>query len=102
MTKSKYSKYIIAKPKLVRELADHDLTQISGFTFPDEVYLDKDILNEANHWLDIVWIWEKTKPRELPVIHSHKFDEIVLLIGSNPGICGTWVEKLNIAIGLNT
>jgi hypothetical protein len=48
------------------------------------VYLDKDLLKEANQWLDIVWIWELPNPRELPGAHSHPFDEIVLLIGSNP------------------
>jgi hypothetical protein len=83
MANNKYSKYVITQPKFVTELAHHDLTKISGFTFPDEVYLDKDILKEANHWLDITWIWDKTTPQELPGLHSHKFDEIVLLVGSN-------------------
>jgi hypothetical protein len=83
MATRKYSKYIISHPKFVTELAHHDLTKVSGFTFPDEVYLDRDILKEANHWLDITWIWDRTNPRELPGIHSHSFNEIVLLIGSN-------------------
>jgi len=65
-------------------MAFHDFSKVSGFTFPDEVYIDKDLVKEANQWLDIVWIWAKTNPRELPGIHSHPFAEIVLLIGSNP------------------
>jgi len=85
MADSKYSKYIITQPKLITEMAHHDFTKVSGFTFPDEVYLDKDILKEANQWLDITWIWELPNPRELPGAHSHPFDEIVLVIGSNPG-----------------
>jgi hypothetical protein len=84
MTNKKYSKYVITQPKFVTELAYHDLTKISGFTFPDEVYLDKDILKEANQWLDVIWIWDRTIPEEMPGLHSHPFDEIVLLIGSNP------------------
>jgi hypothetical protein len=84
MESKKYSKYIVTQPKLVTELAYHDFSKISGFTFPDEVYLDKDILKEANQWLDIMWIWEIPNPRNLPESHSHQFDEVVLLIGSDP------------------
>lgn len=84
MKESKYGKYIITQPKFITELAYHDMTNVSGCTFPDEVFLDKDILKEANQWLDIVWFWEVPNPREMPSAHSHKFDEIVLLIGSNP------------------
>jgi hypothetical protein len=84
MSTSPYGKYVITEPKFVNDLAFHDFSKVKGFTFPDEVYLDKDILPEANHWLDIVWIWEPTIPEELPAAHSHPFPEIVLLIGSNP------------------
>jgi len=81
---NKYGKYVITQPKFVTELASHDFTKVSGFTFPDEVYLDKDILKEANQWLDIIWFWEIPNPPELPGAHVHKFNEIVLLVGSNP------------------
>jgi hypothetical protein len=84
MSNQKYSKYVITQPKFVTEMENHDFTNVSGFTFPDEVYIDKDILKEAKQWLDILWVWEKTNPRELPAAHSHPFNEIVLLIGSNP------------------
>jgi hypothetical protein len=80
----KYGKYLITDPKLVTELAHHDFTEISGYTFPDPVYLDRDTLKEANTWLDIVWIWEVPNPPDLPGAHAHPFDEIVLLIGSDP------------------
>ncbi len=79
-----YEKYIVTQPEFVKELPYHDLTKISGFTFPDEVYLNKDILNEARTWLDIMWFWELPDPRVMPDLHSHPFNEIVLLIGSNP------------------
>jgi len=81
---NKYGKYVITQPKFITEMAFHDFSKVSGFTFPDEVYIDKDLVKEANQWLDIIWIWDKTNPRELPGIHSHPFAEIVLLIGSNP------------------
>jgi len=73
-----------AEPKLITELAHHDFTDASGITFLDEVYLDKEILGEAKQWLDIMWIWEIPNPPDLLGAHSHPFDELVLLIGSNP------------------
>jgi hypothetical protein len=84
MIHGKYGKYIIDDPKLVRDLAHHDFRKVRGFTYPDEVYLDDDLCPEAGAWLDIVWVWEKTVPEELPGLHSHPFAEIVMLIGSNP------------------
>jgi hypothetical protein len=75
---------VITEPKLVTELAHHNFAEISGYTFPDPVYLDRDVLKEANTWLDIVWIWEIPHPPDLLGSHRHPFDEIVLLIGSNP------------------
>ena len=57
---------MVTEPKFLTEMAHHDFTDVSGFTFPDEVYLDKDLLPEAKTWLDIVWVWDKTVPRELP------------------------------------
>ncbi|HJW74142.1 MAG TPA: hypothetical protein VJ787_00530 [Thermoleophilia bacterium] len=84
MGESRYARYVISDPKLVTELAHHNFTEISGYTFPDPVYLDRDTLKEANTWLDIVWIWEIPHPPDLLGAHAHPFDEIVLLIGSNP------------------
>jgi hypothetical protein len=84
MVSGKYSKYVISQPKFQTELAYHDFGKTSGFTFPDEVYMDGDILKEAHQWLDIMWIWEMPNPRNLPQAHTHQFDEIVLLIGNDP------------------
>ena len=83
MAKGKYGKYVVTRPKLITELAHHDFTDVSGITFPDEVYLDRDLLKESNQWLDIMWIWEVPNPPDLLGAHVHPFDEVVLLIGSN-------------------
>ena len=80
----KYGRYIIDDPRLVRDLEDHDFSAVKGFTYPDEVYIDEGLCPEADAWLDIVWVWEKTFPAELPGLHRHPFPEIVLLVGSNP------------------
>jgi hypothetical protein len=47
MAKGRYADYFISQPKLQTELAHHNFTDISGFTFPDEVYLD----GELEWWL---------------------------------------------------
>ena len=91
---AKYGKYVITAPKLITELAHHDFTGVSGITFPDEVYLDKDILREANQWLDIMWIWEVPHPPDLLGAHVHPFDELVLLIGSNPQDTGDFGAQI--------
>ena len=84
MTEGKDHRYIIDDPKLVSYWRTTTSTAVKGFTYPDEVYIDDEPCPEANAWLDIVWVWEKTVPSELPGLHEHPFPEIVLLIGSNP------------------
>ena len=54
MPKQHYDKYVVTEPKFVNELDFHDFSVANGFTFPDEVYLDKEILPEAKQWLDII------------------------------------------------
>jgi hypothetical protein len=84
MEHGRYGKYVISDPKLVEDLAHHDFSSVSGFTYPDPVYVDADLCPDARTWLDIVWIWDRTVPAELPGLHAHPFPEIVLLVGSNP------------------
>jgi hypothetical protein len=49
------------------------------------LYIDKDLIKEADQWLDIAWIWEKNhSARTAGAALSHPFAEIVLLIGSDP------------------
>ncbi len=83
MAERKYEKYVISRPMLTTELAHHDFAEVKGLTFPDEVYLNKELLPEAGHWLDISWIWEIPSPPGLLGAHAHPFTEIVLFIGSN-------------------
>ena len=65
----RYDKYVIDDPKLVQDLAHHDFSAVRGFSYPDPVYLDEELCPEAEAWLDIVWVWEKTVPEELPGLH---------------------------------
>jgi hypothetical protein len=83
MAEGKWSKYVITDPKLVTDMANHRFKEFSGFSYPDPVYIDDELIPDADSWLDVVWIWDRTVPEELPSLHSHPFNEIVLLIGSN-------------------
>jgi hypothetical protein len=94
MAHSKYAKYVISQPVLTTELAHHNFTEVKGVTFPDEIYLNKELLKEAGHWLDIMWIWEIPSPPDLLGAHSHPFVEIVLFIGSNPRDTGDFGGRL--------
>ena len=71
MAENKYGKYVITRPRLLTELAHHDFTDVAGITFPDEVYLDKEILQEAGHWLDIMWVWDVPRPADLLGAHAY-------------------------------
>jgi len=77
MTESRWSKYVITDPKLVTDIANHRFEEFSGFSYPDPVYIDQELIPDADTWLDIVWIWDKTVPEEIPGLHSHPFNEIV-------------------------
>ncbi len=84
MTESRWSKYLVTDPKLVSDMAHHRFEDIRGFSYPTPVYVDEELLPEAESWLDVVWIWDKTYPEEIPGLHSHPFNEILLFVGSDP------------------
>jgi hypothetical protein len=37
MSGDKYGNYVVTEPKFLTEMAHHNYSQVSGFTFPDEV-----------------------------------------------------------------
>lgn len=83
MENLKYSKYVITQPHFLKDFGVeyHDYTHPSGMTYPIEAYLDRHLLKEANHWLNIEWHWETSA---ITQAHVHEFDEIVFFIGSDP------------------
>jgi hypothetical protein len=50
MAKGKCAEHLPGRPKLVMGLVHHDLTDISGFTFPAEVYLCRELVMKAGRW----------------------------------------------------
>lgn len=51
---SKYAKYVIREPELVKEMVFHDFKrQLAGFTLPSEIFIDKQVLKEGKQYVDI-------------------------------------------------
>jgi hypothetical protein len=43
MARSEYADHVVGQPKPLVQLAYHDLADISGLTFPAQVYLDGEL-----------------------------------------------------------
>lgn len=81
---SKYGKYIISNPK-VECVAYHPTKKmVTGVTFPDEIFLDSDLVKESPMIIDIGWRFEIPDPDPVEWEHSHDFDEALCFIGTDP------------------
>lgn len=77
---SKYGKYIINNPLLIAP--DYVQTEdIKGVTFPNEIFMSSDLVKNAPVIIDIGWCF--TVPDPVEKIHSHPYDTILCLVGSD-------------------
>lgn len=83
MAETKYGKYIISSPK-VNNLAYHPTENVKGVTFPDEIYMDDDLVKGAPLFVDIGWRFEIPDPDPVEWTHTHDFDEVLNFIGTDP------------------
>ena len=83
MAETKYGKYIIRSPK-VNNLAYHPMENVKGVTFPDEIYMDDDLVKGAPLFVDIGWRFEIPDPDPVEWTHTHDFDEVLNFIGTDP------------------
>ena len=83
MDRNKYGKYIISSPK-VNKLAYHPTENVKGVTFPDEIYMDSDLVEGAPVFVDIGWRFTIPDPDPVEWTHTHDFDEVLNFIGSDP------------------
>jgi len=83
MGNTKYGKYFISEPR-VENVAYHPLEGVKGVTFPDEIFLDKSIVESCPVVVDIGWRFEVPDPDPVEWEHSHDFDEVLCFIGTNP------------------
>jgi hypothetical protein len=89
MTEKKYE-------KLIHTDMNRDKDEIGTLLFR----LDKDVIENTPFFTDVAWIWPK--PEKIVMegkSHSHEFDEIITLFGTNPDdtrdLCGEvefWID----------
>ncbi len=83
MSKGKYGKYIISKPR-VENVAYHPIKDVKGVTFPDEIYLDAQIVEGCPVVVDIGWRFQIPEPDPVEWTHTHDFDEVLCFVGTDP------------------
>jgi len=83
MSKGKYGKYFISEPR-VENVAYHPVKNVKGVTFPDEIYLDDEIMAGSPVVVDIGWCFEIPEPDPVEWTHTHDFDEVLCFIGTDP------------------
>jgi len=78
-----YEKYLVRKPKLIK-LPHHAAGDVSGFTYPYQVYMDSELMKGSPVFIDVGWRTAIPHPNPITEEHSHPFDEVLLYLGSNP------------------
>ena len=94
MPKSKYSKYLNQEPVLTR-MAHHDAEMVTGRTWPQRVYMSKDIVPGCPLFVEFGWIYDMPKPNPHLLEMTHSNDEVVVHIGNdyrNPTELGAEIE----------
>ncbi len=81
MSQPDYRKYHIKVP--IREVGAN--MKVKGVTLPSRTYMSNRLVPESNVYLELTWIYQMPEPSfVVPRVHSHDYDQITLLIGSNP------------------
>ena len=83
MREGKYGKYFISEPR-VENVAYHPVNNVKGVTFPDEIYLDGEIIEGSPVVVDIGWRFQIPEPDPVEWTHTHDFDEVLCFIGTDP------------------
>jgi hypothetical protein len=78
MAESKYSRLLVTKP--IYEAG----VPVKGRQSPSMTLMSNALVPGCNMYLEVGWIWEMPTPNPHIYEMVHKFDEIVLHIGSDP------------------
>jgi hypothetical protein len=81
MAQLNFSKYHIKVP--VREVGAN--MKVKGVTLPTRTYMSNKLVPGSNVYLEFTWITQMPEPAfVLPRVHTHDYDQVTLLIGSDP------------------
>lgn len=83
MPHSQYGELVVREPKVVC-VDYHPVSNVTGVTFPDEIWLDRDMVKGCPVVVDIGWRFEKPNPDPVEWSHQHDFDEVLCFIGTDP------------------
>ena len=82
MAEIDYSKYDVSEP--IRECGTN--LNVKGLTLPTYTYMSNALVPNCNVYLEVSWIYAMPEPAVvIPKVHAHPYDQITLLIGSDPG-----------------
>ena len=81
MANSKYSKNVVTTP--LREVGAG--LKVKGITIPTRTYMSNKLVPGCETYIELSWIYEMPEPSlVIPAYHSHPYNEVTLLIGSDP------------------
>ena len=81
MAQSEYGKYLVMEP--IREVGAN--LNVKGVTLPTYTYMSNKLVPGCNVYLELSWIYQMPEPNlVVPATHSHPYDQITLMIGSDP------------------
>jgi len=91
MTSNNYSRLIVTKPDYE---AGPDFP-VTGRKIPTMTLMSNNLVAGSNNYIEAGWIWDMPEPNPHIFEHVHKYNEIVLHIGSdyqNPEDLGAEIE----------
>ena len=81
MADTEYSKNVVTTP--VREVGAG--LKVKGITIPTRTYMSNKLVPGSETYIEVSWIYEMPEPSlVIPAYHSHPYNEVTLLIGSDP------------------
>jgi hypothetical protein len=81
MAQSGYTRYHVKVP--IREVGAN--MKVKGVTLPTRTYMSNKLVPDSNVYLEFTWIHDMPEPSfVVPAVHSHPYNQVTLLIGSDP------------------
>lgn len=82
MAKANGEKYLVRRP--LREVGLGDVGVLKGHQAPSMTYMSNSLVPGCNTYIEISWVYHLPDPNPHIFEHSHKYNEIVLHIGTDP------------------